>query len=78
LLPLTSGATDCCFAYINARHFKRPVDIWGNFVPGMIFFRAIFGHLVVCIIYKWTVDIWGNFVPGMIFVQAIFGHHLGI
>ncbi|KAK4149784.1 vacuolar ATP synthase [Chaetomidium leptoderma] len=45
-----------CFAYINARHFKRPVDIWGNFVPGMIFFQAIFGYLVICIIYKWTVD----------------------
>ncbi|KAI9158413.1 V-type proton ATPase subunit a [Paramyrothecium foliicola] len=45
-----------CFSYINARHFKKPIDIWGNFVPGMIFFQAIFGYLVVCIIYKWTVD----------------------
>ncbi|KAK3988161.1 V-type proton ATPase subunit A [Cladorrhinum sp. PSN332] len=45
-----------CFAYINARHFKKPIDIWGNFVPGMIFFQSIFGYLVVCIIYKWTVD----------------------
>ena len=48
-----------CFSYINARHFKKPVDIWGNFVPGMIFFQAIFGYLVVCIIYKWTVDWFG-------------------
>ncbi|KAK1765532.1 H(+)-transporting V0 sector ATPase subunit A [Phialemonium atrogriseum] len=45
-----------CFSYINARHFKRPIDIWGNFVPGMIFFQAIFGYLVMCILYKWTVD----------------------
>lgn len=45
-----------CFAYINARHFKKPIDIWGNFVPGMIFFQSIFGYLVMCIIYKWTVD----------------------
>ncbi|KAK3683944.1 vacuolar ATP synthase 98 kDa subunit [Podospora appendiculata] len=44
-----------CFSYINARHFKRPIDIWGNFVPGMIFFQSIFGYLVMCIIYKWTV-----------------------
>jgi V-type H+-transporting ATPase subunit a len=48
-----------CFSYINARHFKKPIDIWGNFVPGMIFFQAIFGYLVMCIIYKWTVDWFG-------------------
>lgn len=57
-----------CFAYINARHFKKPIDIWGNFVPGMIFFQSIFGYLVVCIIYKWSVD-WssvGNKAPGLL------------
>jgi V-type H+-transporting ATPase subunit a len=47
-----------CLAYLNARHFKKPIDIWGNFLPGMIFFQAIFGYLVMCIIYKWTVN-WG-------------------
>lgn len=45
-----------CFAYINARHFNKPIDIWGNFLPGMVFFQAIFGYLVLCIIYKWSVD----------------------
>ncbi|KAK2600145.1 H(+)-transporting V0 sector ATPase subunit a [Conoideocrella luteorostrata] len=53
-----------CFSYINARHFKKPIDIWGNFVPGMIFFQSIFGYLVVCIIYKWTVD-WNNPDPAI-------------
>ncbi|KAL2759388.1 hypothetical protein ACRALDRAFT_1047240 [Sodiomyces alcalophilus JCM 7366] len=43
-------------SYVNARHFKRPIEIWGNFVPGMIFFQAIFGYLVGCIFYKWSVN----------------------
>lgn len=45
-----------CLSYINARHFKSPIDIWGNFVPGMVFFQSIFGYLVFCILFKWSID----------------------
>ena len=45
-----------CFAYVNAKFFKKKEDLWGNFVPGMIFFQSIFGYLAICIIYKWTVN----------------------
>jgi V-type H+-transporting ATPase subunit a len=49
-----------CLSYINAKHFKTPIDIWGNFVPGMIFFQSIFGYLVFTIVYKWSTDWYGQ------------------
>jgi V-type H+-transporting ATPase subunit a len=57
-----------CLSYINARHFKTPIDIWGNFVPGMIFFQSIFGYLVFTVIYKWSVDWYaiGRSPPGLL------------
>lgn len=45
-----------CLMVLNSRYFKKPIDLWGVFVPSMIFFQAIFGYLVLAIFYKWNVD----------------------
>jgi len=37
----------------NAMHFRKPLDIWCEFVPQMIFLQAIFGWLVFLILFKW-------------------------
>ncbi|KAF8321793.1 V0/A0 complex, 116-kDa subunit of ATPase [Clavulina sp. PMI_390] len=45
-----------CLQVPNFIHFKRPRDIWTDFLPQIIFLHSIFGYLVVCIIFKWLTD----------------------
>lgn len=45
-----------CLQLPNHIKFKSPIDIYGNFIPQIIFLESIFGYLAVCIIYKWSVD----------------------
>jgi V-type H+-transporting ATPase subunit a len=45
-----------CLQLPNHIKFKRPIDIYANFVPQMLFLQSIFGYLVICILYKWSVD----------------------
>jgi len=45
-----------CLQLPNHIKFKRPLDIYANFIPQMIFLQSIFGYLAICILYKWTID----------------------
>lgn len=45
-----------CLQLPNHVKFKRPLDIYANFIPQMIFLQSIFGYLVVCILYKWSIN----------------------
>ncbi|KAF8352234.1 V-type ATPase, V0 complex, 116kDa subunit family [Amanita rubescens] len=45
-----------CLQLPNHLKFKRRVDIYGNFLPQIIFLQSIFGYLVACILYKWSID----------------------
>jgi len=59
-MAIVIGVTHMTFALClqlpNHIKFKRPLDIYANFIPQMIFLQSIFGYLVLCILYKWSID----------------------
>jgi len=37
----------------NALHFNKKIDIWGVFLPQILFLQALFGYMCLLIIVKW-------------------------
>ncbi|KAG6855996.1 hypothetical protein H0H87_008574 [Tephrocybe sp. NHM501043] len=56
VLGVTHMTFALCLQVPNHIRFKRPVDIYANFIPQMIFLQSIFGYLALCILYKWSID----------------------
>ena len=59
------------WSLVNALHFKNPIDIWANFIPGMVFFQSIFGYLVFTIFYKWGM-VWNEQSPPSLLNMLIY------
>ncbi len=57
-----------CLQVPNHIRFKKPLNIYAEFIPQILFMQSIFGYLVICIVYKWSLD-WTqqvNSPPGLL------------
>eukprot|EP00735_Rhodelphis_limneticus_P009068 TRINITY_DN2518_c0_g1::TRINITY_DN2518_c0_g1_i1::g.19327::m.19327 TRINITY_DN2518_c0_g1::TRINITY_DN2518_c0_g1_i1::g.19327 ORF type:complete len:821 (-),score=262.11,sp/Q9SJT7/VHAA2_ARATH/45.57/0.0,V_ATPase_I/PF01496.14/3.8e-259,Vps5/PF09325.5/0.0081,Vps5/PF09325.5/2.8,DUF2216/PF10226.4/0.052,DUF106/PF01956.11/0.49,MutS_III/PF05192.13/1.8e+02,MutS_III/PF05192.13/2.4,CHASE3/PF05227.8/87,CHASE3/PF05227.8/1.8,Sec34/PF04136.10/0.36,Sec34/PF04136.10/3.2e+03,TMPIT/PF07851.8/2e+02,TMPIT/PF07851.8/0.38 TRI len=50
VLQMTVGVI---LSYFNARYFRRPLNVWFEFVPQFLFLQSIFGYLCIMIFIKW-------------------------
>lgn len=42
-----------CLSFFNHRHFKKPLNMFCEFIPQLLFLFCLFGYLVILIFYKW-------------------------
>ena len=51
-----------CLSYWNATYFKRPLNIFAEFIPQIIFLTCMFGYLTLLMWMKWTMYSAGSLI----------------
>lgn len=50
-------------SFFNGLHFKKPYNIFFEFLPQVIFLTAVFGYMDILIVFKWLKDWTGGYYP---------------
>ncbi|CAI5523417.1 unnamed protein product, partial [Closterium sp. Naga37s-1] len=54
ILGVTQMFAGIILSFFNAQFFKKPLNIWYEFIPQMLFLGSLFGYLSMLIILKWV------------------------
>eukprot|EP01101_Sappina_pedata_P012581 TRINITY_DN86_c0_g1_i1.p1 TRINITY_DN86_c0_g1~~TRINITY_DN86_c0_g1_i1.p1 ORF type:complete len:883 (-),score=426.82 TRINITY_DN86_c0_g1_i1:141-2546(-) len=63
VLGVTQMMLGIILSLFNGIHFKKPYNIFFEFIPQTIFLMSTFGYMVVLIFYKWFIDWRGGEAP---------------
>ena len=51
VLHMTFGV---CMSFWNHKYFQKPVNIFTEFIPQLLFLLCLFGYLALLMFFKWT------------------------
>lgn len=54
IFGVTHMSTGIFLSLLNGLHFRKPVNIFFEFLPQILFFWSIFGYMVFLIFFKWA------------------------
>jgi len=63
ILGVTQMMLGIILSSFNAIHFRKPYNIFFEFIPQVVFMVSTFGYMVVLIFYKWLINWPGGDIP---------------